>query len=76
MLRCGASCAHSGSDTRGARNRACQRAVTSGEREGDSGAVGLVALEDVLERLIGDVRGADVAGAPTAAQPGAGAGGR
>ena len=42
----------------------------------DAGAVGLVALEDVLERLIGDVRGADVAGAPTAAQPGAGAGGR
>jgi CBS domain containing-hemolysin-like protein len=39
--------------------------------------VGLIALEDVLERLIGDVRGADVAGgAPTAAQQGAGAGGR
>jgi CBS domain containing-hemolysin-like protein len=42
--------------------------------------VGLVALEDVLEQLIGDVRGADVpatpADAPTAAQTGAGAGGR
>ena len=40
--------------------------------------LGLVALEDVLEQLIGDVRGADVpAGpAPTAAQTGAGAGGR
>jgi magnesium and cobalt exporter, CNNM family len=42
--------------------------------------LGLVALEDVLEQLIGDVRGADVAGpqpgVPTAAQTGAGAGGR
>jgi CBS domain containing-hemolysin-like protein len=46
--------------------------VTDGDR-----VVGLIALEDVLERLIGDVRGADVAGgAPTAAQQGAGAGGR
>jgi len=46
--------------------------VTDGYR-----VVGLIALEDVLEQLIGDVRGADVAGgAPTAAQQGAGAGGR
>jgi CBS domain containing-hemolysin-like protein len=48
-------------------------------RDGDQ-VVGLVALEDVLERLIGDVRGADVSGpepgVPTAAQAGAGAGGR
>jgi CBS domain containing-hemolysin-like protein len=43
----------------------------------DGGTVGIVALEDVLERLIGDVRGADVRPAPpTAARPGAGAGGR
>jgi CBS domain containing-hemolysin-like protein len=49
--------------------------VTDGDR-----VLGLVALEDVLERLIGDVRGADVPDAAgsrrTAAQPGAGAGGR
>jgi CBS domain containing-hemolysin-like protein len=49
--------------------------VTDGDR-----VLGLVALEDVLERLIGDVRGADVQDAagsrPTAPQPGAGAGGR
>jgi CBS domain containing-hemolysin-like protein len=49
--------------------------VTDGDR-----VLGLVALEDVLERLIGDVRGADVRDAagsrPTAPQPGAGAGGR
>ncbi len=42
--RCGASRAHSGSDTRGARNRACQRAVTSGGRAvatvGSGAAVG------------------------------------
>jgi CBS domain containing-hemolysin-like protein len=47
----------------------------------DGGRVlGVVALEDVLEQLIGDVRGADVQeparGGPTAAQAGAGAGGR
>jgi CBS domain containing-hemolysin-like protein len=50
------------------------RVVSDGE------VLGLVALEDVLERLIGDVRGADVSGPvsgiPTAAQTGAGAGGR
>jgi CBS domain containing-hemolysin-like protein len=49
--------------------------VTDGDR-----VLGLVALEDVLEQLIGDVRGADVDGdggpAPTGAQTGAGAGGR
>jgi CBS domain containing-hemolysin-like protein len=49
--------------------------VTDGDR-----VVGLVALEDVLEQLIGDVRGADVhdawGGRPAAAQAGAGAGGR
>jgi len=48
-------------------------------RDGDR-VLGLVALEDVLEQLIGDVRGADVSdpepGIPTAAQTGAGAGGR
>jgi CBS domain containing-hemolysin-like protein len=48
-------------------------------RDGDR-VLGLVALEDVLEQLIGDVRGADVSGAepgiPTAAQTGAGTGGR
>ena len=48
-------------------------------RDGDR-VLGLVALEDVLERLIGDVRGADVqqpaAAGRTAAQAGAGAGGR
>jgi len=42
--------------------------------------IGLVALEDVLEQLIGDVRSADVVVPPTArknaAQAGAGAGGR
>jgi CBS domain containing-hemolysin-like protein len=46
----------------------------------DGGEVlGVVALEDVLEQLIGDVRGADVelrSTGPTAAQTGAGAGGR
>jgi CBS domain containing-hemolysin-like protein len=42
--------------------------------EGDR-VLGLVALEDVLEQLIGDVRGADVPGR-TGAQAGAGAGGR
>jgi CBS domain containing-hemolysin-like protein len=48
-------------------------------RDGDR-VLGLVALEDVLEHLIGDVRGADVqqpaAAGRTAAQAGAGAGGR
>jgi CBS domain containing-hemolysin-like protein len=48
-------------------------------RDGDR-VLGLVALEDVLEQLIGDVRGADVSGAepgiPTGAQTGAGTGGR
>jgi CBS domain containing-hemolysin-like protein len=41
--------------------------------------LGVVALEDVLEQLIGDVRGADVeprSADPTTAQTGAGAGGR
>jgi CBS domain containing-hemolysin-like protein len=41
--------------------------------------LGVVALEDVLEQLIGDVRGADVqfgSAGPTAAEAGAGAGGR
>ncbi|WP_222262325.1 hemolysin family protein [Modestobacter marinus] len=43
----------------------------------DGRTVGIVALEDVLERLIGDVRGADVRLAPPTAPPaGAGAGGR
>ncbi|WP_369140884.1 hemolysin family protein [Modestobacter versicolor] len=45
--------------------------VSDGDR-----VLGLVALEDVLEQLIGDVRGADVAEQPTAEQAGAGAGGR
>jgi CBS domain containing-hemolysin-like protein len=45
--------------------------VSDGDR-----VLGLVALEDVLEQLIGDVRGADVAEAPTADRAGAGAGGR
>jgi CBS domain containing-hemolysin-like protein len=48
--------------------------VTDGDR-----VLGVVALEDVLEQLIGDVRGADPAdppGSPTAAEVGAGAGGR
>jgi CBS domain containing-hemolysin-like protein len=49
--------------------------VRDGER-----VLGLVALEDVLEQLIGDVRGADLTGpapAPsTSAATGAGAGGR
>jgi CBS domain containing-hemolysin-like protein len=44
-------------------------------RDGDR-VLGLVALEDVLEQLIGDVRGADVPGPPTGVQAGAGAGGR
>jgi CBS domain containing-hemolysin-like protein len=44
-------------------------------RDGDR-VLGLVALEDVLEQLIGDVRGADVSGPVTGAQAGAGAGGR
>jgi CBS domain containing-hemolysin-like protein len=38
--------------------------------------LGLVALEDVLEQLIGDVRDADVAGSVPTVQAGAGAGGR
>jgi len=46
----------------------------------DGQVLGLVALEDVLEQLIGDVRGADVqptaADQTTAARTGAGAGGR
>jgi CBS domain containing-hemolysin-like protein len=43
----------------------------------DGGQVlGLVALEDVLEQLIGDVRTADVPAPATGAQVGAGAGGR
>jgi CBS domain containing-hemolysin-like protein len=45
--------------------------VSDGDR-----VLGLVALEDVLEQLIGDVRGADVAEPATAVQAGAGAGGR
>jgi CBS domain containing-hemolysin-like protein len=48
--------------------------VTDGDR-----VLGVVALEDVLEQLIGDVRGADPAdppGSPTGAEVGAGAGGR
>ncbi|MBB3676882.1 hemolysin family protein [Modestobacter versicolor] len=45
--------------------------VSAGDR-----VLGLVALEDVLEQLIGDVRGADVADEPTGQQAGAGAGGR
>ncbi|WP_138759527.1 hemolysin family protein [Modestobacter altitudinis] len=44
-------------------------------RDGDR-VLGLVALEDVLEQLIGDVRSADVSGPVTSAQAGAGAGGR
>ena len=44
-------------------------------RDGDR-VVGLVALEDVLEQLIGDVRTADVPAPATGAQTGAGAGGR
>jgi CBS domain containing-hemolysin-like protein len=44
-------------------------------RDGDR-VLGLVALEDVLEQLIGDVRGVDVSGPATGAQAGAGAGGR
>jgi CBS domain containing-hemolysin-like protein len=44
-------------------------------RDGDR-VLGLVALEDVLEQLIGDVRQADVDGGPTAVPAGAGAGGR
>jgi magnesium and cobalt exporter, CNNM family len=44
-------------------------------REGDQ-VLGLVALEDVLEQLIGDVRTADVPTAATGVQAGAGAGGR
>ena len=44
-------------------------------RDGDR-VLGLVALEDVLEQHIGDVRGADVAEPATAVQAGAGAGGR
>jgi CBS domain containing-hemolysin-like protein len=44
-------------------------------REG-SQVLGLVALEDVLEQLIGDVRTADVPIPVTGAQAGAGAGGR
>jgi CBS domain containing-hemolysin-like protein len=44
-------------------------------RDGDR-VLGLVALEDVLERLIGDVRGADVPAGPTGPPVGAGAGGR
>jgi CBS domain containing-hemolysin-like protein len=44
-------------------------------QDGDR-VLGLVALEDVLERLIGDVRSADVSGPVTGAQAGAGAGGR
>ncbi|WP_249523375.1 hypothetical protein [Modestobacter marinus] len=48
-------------------------------RDGDR-VLGLVALEDVLEQLIGDVRDAGVerpaAGRPPAAEVGAGAGGR
>jgi len=52
-----------------------------GRVTGEDGQVlGLVALEDVLEQLIGDVRGADVprpdSERMTAAQTGAGAGGR
>ena len=47
----------------------------------DGRTIGLVALEDVLEQLIGDVRSADVVAPPTTrarrtAQAGAGAGGR
>jgi CBS domain containing-hemolysin-like protein len=49
--------------------------VTDGDR-----VLGVVALEDVLEQLIGDVRSADVTdpmpGSPTGAEAGAGAGGR
>src|SRR3954454_14875797 len=37
--RCGASCAQPGRDTRGARQRACHRAVTSGGREDGGGSV-------------------------------------
>ncbi len=44
-------------------------------REGDQ-VLGLVALEDVLEQLIGDVRTADVPTPVTGVQAGAGAGGR
>jgi CBS domain containing-hemolysin-like protein len=44
-------------------------------REGDE-VLGLVALEDVLEQLIGDVRTADVPIPVTGVQAGAGAGGR
>jgi CBS domain containing-hemolysin-like protein len=44
-------------------------------REGTA-VVGLVALEDVLEQLIGDVRDADLAGPVPTVQAGAGAGGR
>jgi CBS domain containing-hemolysin-like protein len=44
-------------------------------RDGDR-VLGLVALEDVLEQLIGDVRGTDASGPVTGAQAGAGAGGR
>jgi CBS domain containing-hemolysin-like protein len=43
-------------------------------RDGDR-VLGLVALEDVLEQLIGDVRSADVPASPTV-EAGAGAGGR
>jgi CBS domain containing-hemolysin-like protein len=44
-------------------------------RDGDR-VLGLVALEDVLEQLIGDVRSADVPASPAGVQAGAGAGGR
>ena len=44
-------------------------------REGEE-VLGLVALEDVLEQLIGDVRTADVPTPVTGVQAGAGAGGR
>jgi CBS domain containing-hemolysin-like protein len=43
-------------------------------RDGDR-VLGLVALEDVLEQLIGDVRGVDVPRPPTGVGSGAGAGG-
>ena len=42
----------------------------------DGEVLGLVALEDVLEQLIGDVRGAELPTARTGAPAGAGAGGR
>jgi CBS domain containing-hemolysin-like protein len=44
-------------------------------RDGDR-VLGLVALEDVLGQLIGDVRSADVPAPPPGVQAGAGAGGR